>query len=136
MRSPGAYWMRHSLFNVLVLSLAAGSRCVSYSEHRASAIHFTVAAGEVKAGRSPHLRLGMPIRDAEARLAAIGFRPEQRERTGSTFTAANGSALHFVHVLPHPNALVVFHHEVHVLLLHDGHSLKDVQSETIYTTVD
>jgi hypothetical protein len=126
-----------SMRDVAVLLLLLTTQgCVSTSEQRSKQLLAKVAAEDVKNGQNPHLKIGMPLREAKAHLEQCGFQLEQRPRTGSTLLNPEASALHYVKIFPHPGVLVVFHHEVHVLLFHDEHRLTDIKSEAIYTSVD
>lgn len=122
---------------VLALALTAGPGCTFFSYQHASLIHSRVSGG-LMAGPNPPLRVGMPLRDATAYLESCGFRLGGRpENRPSTFPASSDTALHYVRVLPHPGLVVtVTHPEVHVLIFHDGNSVKDIKTETISTTVD
>jgi hypothetical protein len=121
--------------SVLALALAAGPGCACFAEQHASLIHSRVSGGAVQVGLPPHLRAGMPLPDAKAYLESCGFRPECRENRSSTLPASEDKTLHYVRIFPHPAPFVVTHPEVHVLILHDGNTVKDIKSEKLTTTV-
>jgi hypothetical protein len=120
----------------LVLLLVFTHGCASVFGPLPEQVCARVEEKDIKDGKNPHLQIGMSVRQAAAYLEELGFRPEQRECTGSRLPKDEGSALHYVKIFPHPGPLIVFHHEVHVLLFHDGQQLRDVRSELIYTAVD
>ena len=126
---------RLSLFLFLIVLTTQG--CASNSEDRSKQLLAKVEAEGIKKGENPHIAIGMPIQEVKAYLESCGFQIERRPLTGSHLSNAEAAALHYVKIFPHyPNALVVLHHEVHVLLSHDGQRLTDIRSEAIYTTVD
>jgi hypothetical protein len=123
-------------FLLLAVSLVSAQGCVGYSQLRADRIHAQVSGEDVKAGRNSHLRIGMPIGEAEEHLKGLGFHLDRRPREDSSLGGVGEFTLRYVKSLPHPTPLVDFQHEVHVLLSHDGDHLTDYKSETICTTVD
>jgi hypothetical protein len=125
-----------SITPFLLLVVLATQGCVSSTEHQSKQLLAKVEAEGIKKGENPQIAIGMPIQEAKAFLERSSFQIERRAHTGSKLSNPEAAALHYVKIFPHPAPYVVLHHEVHVLLFHDGQRLTDIQSEAIYTTVD
>lgn len=126
--SPGV--MRRLLPILLVGTLVG---CASSNDRHARQLFTEFEEKHTAAGDNRHLYCGVPLDDAVSYRKRKGFEPDQRATSCSSLPAWDGSTAHYVKRLPFPNRLVVIHPEIHVVLLHDGQTVKDIKSELIHS---
>lgn len=122
-------------FLLPAIALTFSQGCAGSQLH-AILVESQVSGERVKAGRNPHLRIGMPVGEAKEHLEYLGFFLDTREHPESDLPDGNEFTLRYVRNLPCAVPFVVAHYAVHVVLFHDGERLTDLRSETIHTTVD